>query len=79
VEDLVQRVDTLADDGLREKLAGGVELSRKECQDLLELLVKMDEVLKDEFSEKKTRGVSLITGSRDIMTRCLSRSIESHA
>ena len=79
VEDIVRMTDALADKGIRSKLSGTEALNQEERQDMLGMLIRMDEVLKDAYGAHNARSVSLADGSLRALNRCRSMLVESTA
>ena len=61
------KLDALGDDGLRDRLAGGVALRADESAALAALLSQLDQDLRDELTLKTERCTQLATASRKVV------------
>lgn len=70
IEEIIRAADDLADNGLRDRLLGGDEISTVDRNALVDLFVHIDRVLKDEFREKQQQNSEIINGSREVIVSC---------
>jgi chromosome segregation ATPase len=67
MQSLLLKLDALGDDGLRDRLAGGIALRADESAALAALLSQLDQDLRDELTLKTERCTQLATASRKVV------------